>query len=55
VDETMVGPRLLGHPPRRDAGGADLDEQALGRVEQRLLGLVAWAIRWFSHSTYTID
>ena len=43
VDEAVVRPGLLGHPPRRDPGCADVDEQPLGRVEERLLGLVSWA------------
>ena len=38
VDEAVVDARLLGQPPRRDPGVADLDEQPLGRVEERLLG-----------------
>ncbi len=34
----MVRPGLLGEPPCRDAGEPDLDEQALGGVEEPLLG-----------------
>lgn len=37
----MVRPGLLGEPPCRDAGEPDLDEQALGGVEEPLLGLGA--------------
>ena len=38
VDEAVVDARLLGEPARRDARVADVDEQPLGGVEQRLLG-----------------
>ena len=38
VDEAVVDAGLLGEPARRDAGVADVDEQPLGRVEERLLG-----------------
>ena len=55
VDEAVVHPGLLGDPPRRDPGCADLDEQPLGGVEERLLGLVSWANRNLRHSTYTCD
>ena len=34
----MVDARLLGEAPRRDPRVADLDEQPLGGVQQRLLG-----------------
>ena len=37
VDEPVVDPGDLGEPSRRDPGVADLDEQLLGGVEQRLL------------------
>ena len=43
VDEAVVRAGLLGHAPRRDPGRAHLDEQPLGGVEERLLGLVSWA------------
>ena len=55
VDETVVRAGLLGDPPRRDSGRADLDEQPLGGVEERLLGLVPWADVRLSHSTNTFD
>ena len=38
VDEAVVDAGLLGQPPRRDARVAGVDEHALGRVEERLLG-----------------
>jgi hypothetical protein len=38
VDEPVVGARLLGEPARRDPGVADVDQQALGGVEERLFG-----------------
>ena len=34
----MVDPRLLGQAPRRDARVAGVDEHALGRIEESLLG-----------------
>ena len=40
VHEALVGARLGGQPPRRDAGVADLDEQALGGVQKGLGGRV---------------
>jgi len=36
VDETVVDARLLGEAPRRNSRVADVDEQPLGGVEQRL-------------------
>ena len=41
VHEAVVGPCLLGEPARRDARMADRDQQALGSVEERLLGVLA--------------
>ena len=38
VDEAVVDARLLGQTPRRDARVAGVDEHALGRVEESLLG-----------------
>jgi hypothetical protein len=38
VDEAVIEARLFGKPSRRDAGVADVDEQPLGRVEERVLG-----------------
>ena len=55
VDEAVVRPGLLGNSPRRDACRADLDEQPLGGVEQRLLGLGSGAIGNLRHSTYAFD
>jgi hypothetical protein len=37
VDEAVVDPGLLGEPTGRDAGVADVDEQLLRRVEERIL------------------
>ena len=36
-------------------GGADLDEQPLGGVEERLLGLVSWTHDRLRHMTNTFD
>jgi hypothetical protein len=41
VDEALVGLGRLGERACRDAGVADVDEQPLGGVEERLFGLVA--------------
>jgi hypothetical protein len=41
----MIRPCLCGDTPRRDARVPDLHEQALGGVEQRVLGLCARACR----------
>ena len=41
VDEALVGARLRGQPARGDPGVPDLDEQPLGRVEERLGGRAA--------------
>ena len=38
VDEAVVDARLLGQAPRGDARVAGVDEHALGRVEESLLG-----------------
>ena len=38
VDEAVVDPRLLGQAPSGDARSAGVDEHALGRVEESLLG-----------------
>ena len=46
VDEALVGARLGGEPARADPGVADLDEQALGGVEEGLGGGVAGRVRW---------
>jgi hypothetical protein len=37
VDETVVDAGLLGEAPRRDTRIADLDQEPLGRVEERFL------------------
>ena len=55
VDEAVVRAGLLGDAPRRDPGRAHLDEQPLGGVEQRLLGLVSWTHARVRHTTYTFD
>jgi hypothetical protein len=55
VDEAVVRAGLVGHPPRRDSRSADVDEQPLGRVEERLLGLVPWAYDRLRHLTYAFD
>jgi len=39
VHETVVDARGLGEPPGRDARVADLDEEALRCVQERLLGV----------------
>jgi hypothetical protein len=36
VDETVIDARLLGEPPRRNSRVANVDEQPLRGVEQRL-------------------
>jgi hypothetical protein len=41
VHEALVGSGGLGKAARGDAGVADVDEQPLGGVEERLFGLVA--------------
>jgi hypothetical protein len=41
VDEALVGAGLLREAARGDARVAGVDEQPLGRVEERLFGLVA--------------
>jgi hypothetical protein len=46
VDEPVVRARLLGECAGRDAGVADADEEALGGVEERLLGLLPGYRRW---------
>jgi hypothetical protein len=51
----VVRPRLPCDLPRREAACADLDEQPLGGVEQRLLGLVPSPCRNLSHLTYAFD
>jgi hypothetical protein len=38
VHEPVVDTGLLGQPPGRDAGVADLDQQPLRGVEKRFLG-----------------
>ena len=43
VDEPVVEPGRLGDAPRREPGRADLAEQPLGGVEQRLLVVLAGA------------
>ena len=44
VDEPVVDAGLLREPSRRDARVADVDQQALGRVEQGLFGRRAGAV-----------
>ena len=51
MDEAVIRSRLFRDPPRRDPARADLDEQPLGGIEQRLLGLVAWAGFSLRHTT----
>ena len=38
VDEAVIQARLVSEASRRDAGVADLDQKALGRVEKGVLG-----------------
>ena len=51
VDEAVIRAGLVGHAPRRDPGRAHLDQEPLGGIEERLLGLVAWASLCLRHST----
>ena len=41
VHEALVGASLRGEPARADPRVSDLDEQALGRVQQPLCGLTS--------------
>jgi hypothetical protein len=55
MDEAVVHAGFFRDPPRRDPGRADLDEQPLSGVEERLLGVVSRTNGNLRHLAYTFD
>ena len=55
VDEAVIRPGLLGDLAGCDPARADLDEQPLSGVEERLLRLVPGTDRWLRHTHKSFD